>query len=213
MPLITALRPSRRRPNHISVEVDGATLGTLPEREVASRGLAVGQALDDATLAELEQSSDLAAALGLANSFLAHRPRTAAEVRQRFKKAGYADDIIAAALERLTAQGLLDDRRFAEMWVENRSNFSPRSARALEAELRRKGVDRDTVDATLAESLPSDETAAAIEAGRRRLRAFSSLDEDTFRKRMAGFLARRGFGYDAVGPAIESLWVEVVADR
>lgn len=208
MPVITAIHPSRRGPRLLRIEVDGAPLGELPAREVESRGLSVGQSLDEAALSELARGSDVAAALVLANSFLAHRPRAAAEVRQRLQRAGHSDEIVDTAIERLIAAGLIDDRRFAALWVENRATFSPRSARALEAELRRKGIDRQTAEETLSEALPGDETAAAVDAGRRRLRAFSSLDGETFRKRMGGFLARRGFGYEAIGAAADILWAE-----
>ena len=207
MPVIPALYPARRRAGQIELEIDGMPLGPLPEQEVARHSLSVGHQLDEATLAALRRASGLAQALALANGYLAHRPRSEAEVRQRLRRAHLDDEIIAAAIQALVAQGLLDDRRFATLWVESRASFSPRSSRALEVELRQKGVDRDSIDEVLA-GAGTDDAAMAIEAGRKRLRAFGALDEDTFRQRMSGYLGRRGFAYDVVRQAVETLWEE-----
>jgi SOS response regulatory protein OraA/RecX len=37
------------------------------------------------------------------------------------------------------------------------------------------------------------------------------LDRETFYRRLSGFLARRGFGYDVVKPVVARLWQEVSA--
>src|SRR5689334_11959593 len=109
MPVITALYPARRRAGHVELEVDGMPLGPLPEQEVARHSLSVGHQLDEATLAVLRRASGLAQALALANGYLAHRPRSEAEVRLRLRRAHLDDEIIDAAIQALVAQGLLDD--------------------------------------------------------------------------------------------------------
>ena len=207
MPVITAIHPARRRPHYLEVEVDGAAAGALPAREVARQGLSVGQSIDPAMLEALRVAAAVAAALALANGYLAHRPRSAAEVRRRLAQGGFDASAVDTVIESLTAQGLLDDSRFAALWVESRSSFSPRSAQALGRELRQKGVDREQIDAVLASS-GTDDAALAIEAGRKRLRTYSSLDEAAFRQRMSGYLMRRGFGYDVIRAALETLWAE-----
>ena len=207
MPVITAIYPARRRPHYLEMEIDGAPVGALPERELARLGLAVGQSIDPVALEGLRATAALAAALSLANGYLAHRPRSEAEVRRRLAQAGFDALAIDAAVEALTAQGLLDDTRFAALWVESRSLFSPRSAQTLGRELRQKGVDRDQIDAVLASS-GTDDAALALDAGRKRLRSYGSLDEAAFRQKMSGYLMRRGFGYDVVRAAVELLWAE-----
>ncbi|MGH2391373.1 MAG: regulatory protein RecX, partial [Chloroflexota bacterium] len=151
-------------------------------------------------------------ALIIANRFLAHRPRTAGEVRSRLRRAHLESEVIDAALAELEHQGLLDDRRFAALWVENRTAFSPRSARVIGQELRRKGVDREVIDQTFAGAEMGDEAGLALDAGRKRLHSMSALDEESFRRRMGGFLSRRGFDYQATRAAVEQLWTERLAD-
>jgi regulatory protein len=183
-------------------------VGSIPDRLVEERGLARGQELDETELAELRAAARIGEAVTVANRFLAHRPRSSAEVRSRLRRERFDPEVIDACLEELERQGLLDDRRFAAMWVENRVTFSPRSTRSLEQELRQKGIDRGLAEETVADTDTGGDADLALQAGRRRLHAMSRLDEETFKRRMGGFLARRGFNYEAASAAIAQLWAE-----
>ncbi len=212
MATITRLTPSARRQGYLEIEVDGVLLGAIPERLAEERGLARGSDLDEPTLTELGAAARIGEALTLANRFLAHRPRSSAEVRARLRRERFDPEVIDACLEELERQHLLDDRRFAALWVENRVTFSPRSARSLEQELRQKGIDRDLAEETLAAADTGSDAELAVQAGRRRLHSMARLDEETFRRRMGGFLARRGFSYQAAAAAVAQLWAEREGD-
>lgn len=109
-------------------------------------------------------------------------------------------------IERLETAGLLDDTDFAGYWTANRGQFSPRGDRALRRELSQKGVARDISDAAI-DQLP-DEESRAQQAGRRKLRSISSLDEMRFKRQMSSFLARRGFSFQTAREVTDSLWQE-----
>ncbi len=94
---------------------------------------------------------DPEAVLAAAARLLEARPRTIHEVRDRLTRAGYREDLVAGAIERLEVLGYLDDAEFARAWVASRDRAHPRGERALRQELARKGVARETVDAVLAE--------------------------------------------------------------
>jgi regulatory protein len=208
MPVVTNLSARRGRPGYVEVAVVGASAGAISERDASRLGLAKGVVIDDATLQEVLALAGLAEALHLANRFLMHRPRSTHEVRQRLRRYGIDDAVIDAAVDVLTEQGLLNDTRFAGMWIENRTAFSPRSPRMLELELRRKGIDRGTIDETLEGGVEGDETDLAVDAGRLRLHRYLRGDRQSFERSMAGYLGRRGFSHDAVRHAIEVLWSE-----
>jgi regulatory protein len=114
--------------------------------------------------------------------------------------------LVERILDRLELLELLDDRQFADFWVENRERFNPRGARALAQELRQRGVAGETIEQV---SRPEDDEGRALAAGRRRLHAFSNLSYQDFRVRLGQFLLRRGFDYDVIQRAIRQLWEEV----
>ena len=77
----------------------------------------------------------------------------------------------------------------------------------LTAELRQKGVANDDIEQALT-GLP-DEEQLAYAAAMRSIRKWQGLDRDTFRKRLSGFLARKGFNYEAVSATIRKVWDEI----
>jgi len=104
----------------------------------------------------------------------------------------------------------LNDQEFAQAWVENRNTFRPRSRRVIAMELRRKGLDDETVQKVLSEN--TDEQTLAMDAARKYLRKVQSLAWQEFRQKLGGFLGRRGFSYDVCAQVVRSLWNELHSD-
>ena len=88
--------------------------------------------------------------LDAALRFLEARQRSIAEVRRRLTTAGYREDLVSGAIDRLSELGMLDDDAFAASWVESRDRARPRGERALRAELAQRGVDRAVIQVALA---------------------------------------------------------------
>jgi len=147
--------------------------------------------------------------LDAALRFLEARQRSTAEVRRRLVSAGYRPDLVEGAIERLTELGMLDDEAFARAWLESRDRARPRGERALRRELAMKGIERQTVDETLADRA-ADHPEADAEAARRLLaRHARSLDRiaDARARRQRAYvlLARHGFDSDVATTAIAEL--------
>ena len=204
MPRVTALEPQRNG-ERINVHLDGEFAFGLAAITVQQFGLHVGRALSGEEIDALLSEDAFQRALGRALVFLGYRPRSEDEVRRRLAKAKVEPLVIDRVVARLRQDRLLDDRDFARYWVENRAAFSPRGTRLLSLELRQKGVEREVVAEALGEA---DEEEGALLAGRRRLRHYAGLDYRGFRQKMGGFLLRRGFAYETVRQAVNSLWQE-----
>ncbi|HZC07853.1 MAG TPA: RecX family transcriptional regulator [Ktedonobacterales bacterium] len=214
MPIITAVRPDQRRPDRYHIELDSGAELLLAEALVAEERLGPGDTLSDADVERLRVAAAERDVFDRAARFLAARPRSRAEVRRRLlrpspHRAVPPEEAVERTLDRLEALGYLDDAAFAAYWAEQRERFSPRSARAIQQELRQHGVDRDTAAAT---ADPEADEARAIAAGRKRLGSLAQADYQTFTTRMGGFLQRRGFGYGVARAAIRRLWEESHGD-
>jgi regulatory protein len=152
--------------------------------------------------------SDAASALDTAVRFLAQRPRSEYEVRQRLRRAGIDEATLDGVLLQLRQHQLLDDRAFADYWVEQRQTFRPRGARLLRMELARLGVERGRAEAAVAPIVDTAE-ADAYRAAARQARRLHALDERAFATRLGGWLVRRGFDWDTITPVVARLWIEV----
>jgi regulatory protein len=135
--------------------------------------------------------------LAAAARFLEARPRSEAEVRRRLGSAGYRRELVDQAVAKLVELGYLDDQAFARSWVESRDRARPRGAIALRRELRLKGIDAGTIDATLDERTEAegdaDETAARRLLDRNRQTLARVADPRARRQRAYALLARNGF--------------------
>ncbi len=197
---ITALERQKRQEDRISVYLDGEFAFGLPDTEAAH--LRVGQVLSDEAIEALRAIDALSRAVDRAVRLLARRPYSVEEIRRYLASKDIAPGVIDAALARLEDLGYVDDRAFAQYWVENRERFRPRGARALCYELRQKGI-ADAIITQVLEGLdPAESAYAAAQDKARRLRG---LDRRTFRTRLGDFLARRGFEYETIREVVGRL--------
>jgi regulatory protein len=196
--------PGGRR--RIGLYVDGVMrLAVSPQ---VAAGLSVGQAVDESLLSEIERRESAEAAVRRAGRLLSRRPRSEAELRAAFRRAGTSPEAVEAALERLKGAGQVNDDLFAAAWLENRAAFRPRSALALRAELQRKGVARDVIDRALA---PFSEDEAALQAARRAARRWRGESGAAWRQHLYGYLQRRGFGHETISAAVRRVAAEAAA--
>ncbi len=194
MPTVTALTPQARRPDRVSVFVDGAFAVGLAADVAADLGLAVGAALAEEEVAALGFAAELDRAYDRALRYLRTRLRSRREIELRLARYGYAPPIIGAVLEILEERGLCDDAAFAGAWVRDRVRLKPKGRCALRAELAARGVDKEIVEAALATDFTAPEEELARRALEPRVGAFLAKGERRGKTALAAFLARRGFG-------------------
>jgi regulatory protein len=229
--VITALQADPSDPDKVHLFIDGRHIMAVALDVAAAEKLSVGQECPPERLERLHQAEELHQVYESAIRFLSYRPRSEREVELRLRKKGHTPEQIAVVLERLRKHGYLDDMEFARFWVGNRMSFSPRGPRLLRSELRQKGVSQEVVDAVLQEQseaqaeaaqeaeeiaaiwgdtaadepAPGTDLANALALARKKWRSYANLDPQTARRRLSGFLMRRGYTYDTVDSALRRL--------
>jgi regulatory protein len=208
---ITSIAAQAHDTQRVNIFIDGEFAIGIGLATLAAERLFVGQAIDEAAWARLEAAGQAEKALLAAMRLLDVRPRAAAELRQRLRRKEYPPEAIEGALARLAELGLVDDAAFSRTLIENRQSFRQRGRLAIRDELRRKGVQRDVIDAALEEHAepPEVEQERAIEVARAALRRYADApDRLTFQRRLGGFLQRRGFSLETIRPILDILWRE-----
>jgi regulatory protein len=138
-------------------------------------------------------------AKNIAYRYLSYRPRSFAEVEKKLRDKEFGDALVDAVLSDLVRLGFINDQRFADQWAQSRIRLRGLGRRRIEQELRNKGVDRETVRRTLKDVLAPDlEIETARKAAERKLATMKTLDREMMRRRLAGFLERKGFSYDVI---------------
>ncbi len=136
---------------------------------------------------------------------LAAQARTRHELERVLRRQQVPEEVARDVLDRFGEVGLVDDAQFARDWVESRRVRRGLSRRALQRELQGRGVDRDAIDEALAPVGREEELAAARALAQRKLRSMAGLDPQVRHRRLAGALARRGFGGSLVSRVLGEL--------
>ncbi|CAN5177043.1 recombination regulator RecX [soil metagenome] len=197
---ITALQPQTRNAERVNLHVDGAFRLALAAEIAYGAHLHVGDSISEATLRELEARDQAWKAREAALVLLSFRPRTAAELRRRLLRKDFPEEIVDSCVTSLVDQGLVNDGAFAEMFVRDRVRLRPKGKHRLVQELRAKGVDPEEAQEAITEVFEREEVAeselARVAAAKWRPRA--GEERPKARARLHAFLARRGFGGDAI---------------
>jgi regulatory protein len=123
---------------------------------------------------------------------LTGRARTRSELADKLASRNVPDEVAARLLDRFEEVGLVDDAAFAREWVGQRQSGRGLARRALQQELRRKGIEDEVAAEVLDEITDDSEVEAARMLVRAKLRSVRGLDQDKAIRRLVGMLARKG---------------------
>lgn len=207
MPVISGIVPAARPPGRFAVLVDGKEVAVLTLEAIERLRLQVGQ-----PVAGLEERIELEAGrlrtYDRAVNLLAFRGRSSSELARALQRKGEDKAHVEWAVARLAEQGLIDDAAFARSFARSKVVDGKQSRRRVQQDLARKGVPRALSDEaidTIIEEEGVDQLAIVEEAARKKLRSLSGLDAAVRRRRLYGFLARRGYDLDDIHRALEAI--------
>lgn len=138
--------------------------------------------------------------------YLTIRPRSHKELADKLQDKEFSEPMIAAVLEHVTRLGYLDDGKFAAQWAASRVRSRGFGRRRLEQELRIKGISRDIIKGTLGtlfEEVPEAETAR--KEAEKKLRTLTRFEPEVRRRRLAGFLERKGYSSEIIRNVLNAL--------
>ncbi|MCB1255129.1 MAG: regulatory protein RecX [Austwickia sp.] len=121
-------------------------------------------------------------------------PRSRAELEKKLAQRGCDEQVARVVLDRMEEVGLVDDEAYAGMLVRSRQSGRGLARRALRAELRKKGVQTDVIEEAVGQVSEDDERDEARRLVDKKLRGMAGLDAQVQARRLAGMLARKGYG-------------------
>ncbi len=194
---VTALRESPRAPGRYAVTIsDGRSFIVGVAALVDSGATLVGATLGARALAILVRDAAVSDLVAQALGMLARGRRTRRELELRLRRRQPETILIEAALDRLAASGVLSDEDVARAEASSRLRRG-QAPTLVRQTLRSKGVTGRDADAAVADAIADDafdELSACRTAADQRARSLASLDPVVARRRLIGFLQRRGFG-------------------
>jgi regulatory protein len=215
MSVISGIVPATRPAGRFAVLVDGREAAVLTLEAIERLRLTVGR-----SVAGLEEQMALEAkrlhAYDRALNMLAFRARSSSELARSLQRKGEEKPHVDWAIDRLREQGLLDDAAFARSFARAKVVDGKQSRRRVQQHLARKGVSRSLSDEaidTVIDEEGVDQRAIVEEAARKKLRSLTGLEPAVQRRRLYGFLARRGYEIDDIRSVLSAIGSSLGADH
>jgi regulatory protein len=132
---------------------------------------------------------------------LSRSMRTRFQLAEILKSREIPSEIAEQVLDRFTEAQLIDDNVFAAAYVRTRLE-NGRSGSAIKLELRRKGIAQELIERHLADIDSEREQEIANQLASNRFSRMASIEAEVRKRRLMGFLQRRGFSQGVAARAI-----------
>lgn len=152
----------------------------------------------------MSQSSAYEYALKL----LTARSYTARSLLRKLTRKGIPPEDAQAVLDRLESSGLVNDARYAEQYARSKVLVGGASRRRVVQDLRRKGIAEGLAQSALEQVFADEDVDGrknAERVARKKLAQMGDLDPVTLRRRLFGFLARRGYELEDIKSVVASV--------
>lgn len=204
--IITDIQKQKTDPSRYSIFLDGIFFSGATEESINRFNLKCGKEIDDSKLEELLYEEEFSRAKDYVYKLLAKRMYTKKEIQNKLQSRKYSLKVIQNILSLMEEYRYLNDKSFAEEWIESRIRAKPKGKIALKRELMQKGIDESIVEQALENKLDESKLSeTALELARRRLKSYSKDDALTAKRKLMNFLIRRGFDFETIRNVIEKV--------
>ena len=141
-------------------------------------------------------------------NLLTGRPYTVRNLRRKIVQKGFTAADADSTIDRLVANGLLDDVRYAEQFARGHLLGPGASRRRIRQQLFQRGIPGEVADAAIASVIEEEcvDLAAVIEQdARKKLTSLSGLEPLVIRRRLYAHLARRGYDIDEINAVMKKV--------
>ena len=191
--------PGKRE--YLVVFSDGTVLRIL-KGHLPGSGIEEGVSLDRDRIRELDSIYKYARARGAALRLLKVRPRTELEIRRRFRMLGTDRQAADRVVADLKAEGLVDDRIFARLWIDEKVQRGDCGRIRISRDLEAKGIERAVVTEELKAALSdAKELELAGRLALKRMGRLGGITAQEARRKVYTYLLGRGFTSDAAAEA------------
>ena len=195
---ITAVEP--RRKQMCALFIDGEYVMNLDAQTLIENRFDVGREIDDDELKEIIEKSSERRAKEKALWLISYRSHSKKELFDKLKRS-FDEASAQKAVDRMEELGLINDEEFAKLYARKLVNGKKMSVKAAEYELYRKGIDKITAEQVLSE-LEYDPQTQIIEFITKK---YKNIQDEKIKRRAVAALQRKGYSWEEIRQAIESL--------
>ncbi len=196
-----------KRKKKFAIILDNGTSLKLSAETILKNKLRKNQELSRIEIEKLLDEDEFSRALAQATAYLSLRKVSQQQLDRYLARKGYKKEIIQQVIADLNQRAILNDRRFAELFVKDRLKIKPVGPKKLEIELLKRGVTYDLINKALEPATePETQKKIALHLAQKKLRTLSSLERKQQKQKLYSFLMSKGFESEIITEVIQSIF-------
>ncbi len=187
--------------NYAIIDFEAGPSLTVPKMLVYEMGLRKGDELSEEMITTLQKENELHTCENKALDYLSRRLHSSMELRRKLMQKGYPKETIEEVIKKMRSLKYLDDRKYAELLVNESINLRHEGTQKIRARLMEKGITKEIIQEVL-----SIGEVASFEDENIKLIADKKLfalkkrftDKKAVTQKLTAYLLSKGFSYQTI---------------
>lgn len=202
---ITSIEVQKRNVNRVNVYVDEAFTFAFDAELIYKQGIQKDSVIDVEAIKEIVKEDEFIKCKNSALRTVEKTYKTEKELRDKLTEKGFEEDTIKRAIEFLKEYNLLNDEKYAEMYIKDRLRSQGRNK--IKYALIRKGVSEDILLDKLSNIDSEDENDTAFKLAEKKYNILKKKESDKYKlsQKLFRFLLSKGYDYDCCNSIVRRL--------
>ncbi|KXG43459.1 RecX family transcriptional regulator [Tepidibacillus infernus] len=203
--MITKVEQQKNNAKRFNIYLDEHYAFSVHEDILISFRLLKGKEIDEELFIKILEEEEKNKIRQKALKYLSYRHRTEKQVKQHLLEQGYEFELVLHVIRQLEEQEWINDKQYANQFVEQRIRLKPRGKKLIALELKSKGLNDEDIEESLNQIDDEKEYQLALQLAKKKVHQYLHLEWHQVQKKLAFFLQRKGFSYPIINQVLQEL--------
>lgn len=205
--LISRIEPQKKRKNRFSIFADDKFLVGVDSETLLKFGLEIGKSISPDLLLELQNNEDYISIKNSALGYLARRHHSVKEFKDKLSKKTKNDNLINLIIDEFKKYNYLNDKTFAQAFLSDEIRLKKSGPLLIKNKLLQKGVHAGIIDSLLEDNYGiSDQLQNCEFLANKKFNILNKqISKADKKSRLVNYLKQKGYYWDIIKQAVESL--------
>ncbi|MGG5462542.1 recombination regulator RecX [Clostridium sp. B9] len=202
---ITSIEVQKKNQNRVNVYVDNEYTFACDAELIYKQGIQKDSVIDVEVITEIAKEDNFIKCKNSALKTVEKTYKTEKELRDKLIDRGFEEDTINRAIDFLKEYNLLNDEKYAEMYIKDRLRTQGRNK--IKYALIRKGISEELLSEKLSEIDSEDESDVAFKLAEKRFNILKKKESDKYKlsQKLFRFLMSKGYDFECCNRIVRKL--------
>jgi regulatory protein len=196
---ISGIKNQKKRKNRVSIYIEDKYRFSLDYDTLSRSDIHVGDEIDEKEIIKLKLKDEFAKARDYGYSLISYRDRSEWELRRRILEKGFQREVAIEVVNWFKNEGIVNDRNFANHWLDGVLQTKPMGKMRVLHELRAKRIDDGIIEEVCDKRLDyQTEMELAKKACNKRMNVLKNYPPEVGKRRLFQYMKNRGFAFEII---------------